>query len=42
MIPQQYLPDGIDATLYQPSGAGDEAAVADRLRVIDEILGKHR
>jgi putative ATPase len=42
IIAQQYLPDGVDATLYQPSGAGDEAAVADRLRVIDEILGKDR
>ena len=42
VIPQQYLPDGVDATLYQPSDAGDEAAVADRLRVIDEILGKSR
>ena len=42
IIAQQYLPDGVDATLYHPSGAGDEAAVADRLRVIDEILGKDR
>jgi len=42
VIPQQYLPDGVDTSLYHPSDAGDEAAVADRLRVIDEILGKHR
>jgi putative ATPase len=42
VIAQQYLPDGIDSSLYQPGDAGDEAALADRLRVIDEILGKSR
>ncbi len=42
VIAQQYLPDGIDLNLYHPSLAGAEAAVADRLRVIDEILGKER
>ncbi len=42
VIAQQYLPDGIDVSLYHPSDAGDEANLADRLRVIDEILGKDR
>jgi len=42
IIAQRYLPDGINSSLYQPGDAGDEAAIADRLRVIDEILGKSR
>ena len=42
VIPQQYLPDGIDSALYHSGKSGEEAAVADRLRIIDEILGKDR
>ena len=42
IVDQQYLPDGIERSLYHPGDAGDEAALADRLRVIDEILGKKR
>jgi len=42
IVDQQYLPDGIERSLYHPGDAGDEAVLADRLRVIDEILGKKR
>jgi putative ATPase len=42
IIEQQYLPDGVDVSLYQPGDAGAETDVADRLRAIDEILGKER
>jgi putative ATPase len=42
VIAQQYLPDGFERSLYHPGDSGDEAALADRLRVIDEILGKDR
>jgi putative ATPase len=42
IIPQQYLPDGLDLSLYHPRDAGAETDVGDRLRVIDEILGKER
>ena len=42
VIAQQYLPDGFDRSLYHPGDAGDESALADRLRVIDEVLGKDR
>jgi putative ATPase len=42
VIAQQYLPDGVDRSLYHPGDAGDESALAARLRLIDEILGKKR
>jgi putative ATPase len=42
VIAQQYLPDGIEASLFRPGEAGEEAEIADRLLVIDEILGKDR
>jgi putative ATPase len=42
VIAQQYLPDGFERSLYHPGDSGDEAVLADRLRVIDEILGKDR
>jgi len=42
IIPQQYLPDGLDLSLYRPGDAGAETDVGDRLRAIDEILGKDR
>jgi putative ATPase len=41
VIPQQYLPDGAEGRiLYRPKNAGDEEALTDRLRDIDERLGK--
>ena len=41
VVPQQYLPDGLeDVVLYHPKRVGDETILADRLRRIDEILGK--
>jgi putative ATPase len=42
IIAQQYLPDGVEVALFRASEAGEEAIVAERLRVIDEILGKER
>jgi putative ATPase len=42
IIPQQYLPEGMDVTLFLPGEAGEEARVADRLRMIDDVLGKDR
>jgi len=41
VVSQQYLPDGLeDALFYHPKRVGDEAALAERLARIDEILGK--
>jgi putative ATPase len=41
VIPQQYLPDAVEGRiLYRPKSGGDEAVLADRLRQIDERLGK--
>jgi putative ATPase len=41
IISQQYLPDGArQAILYHPNHEGEEAALADRLSLIDETLGK--
>ncbi len=40
---QQYLPDDlVDAEYYRPTRNGAEAAMADRLDVLVELLGKHR
>ncbi|MPM49100.1 putative AAA domain-containing protein [bioreactor metagenome] len=40
---QQYLPDDLlDAEYYRPTRNGAEAAMADRLDVLVELLGKHR
>jgi putative ATPase len=40
---QQYLPDELrDATYYRPTEHGAEAAVAARLRRIEELLGRRR
>ncbi len=41
VVPQQYLPDGIEgAVLFTPQHRGAEAGLADRLAKIDRILGK--
>ncbi|WOQ18814.1 replication-associated recombination protein A [Raineyella sp. W15-4] len=38
---QQYLPDDlVDAEYYTPTRNGAEAAMADRLEVLDDLLGK--
>ncbi|MGY4720538.1 replication-associated recombination protein A [Naumannella huperziae] len=40
---QAYLPDELaDARYYEPTEHGREAAVAERLRVIEELLGRRR
>jgi putative ATPase len=40
---QQYLPDELSgAVYYRPTQHGNEAQIADRLQVIDELLGRHR
>jgi putative ATPase len=41
VIEQSHLPEGVRAEgLYRPRHHGDEAQVADRLRVADAVLGK--
>lgn len=41
VAPQQYLPDElVGRTLYLPGSTGVEAAVADRMRGVDEKMGK--
>ncbi len=41
VISQGYLPEGSDDTvLYRPTEQGAEAAAAERLSRIDEVLGK--
>jgi putative ATPase len=41
ILPQQYLPDeATRAILYHPKGEGDEAALGERLRKLDEVLRK--
>ena len=41
LVPQQYMPDGLEGTvLYRPSRSGAEAVAADRLREIDERMGR--
>lgn len=41
VVEQQYFPDGvIPEVLYQPGDQGDEADVARRLALIDEVLGR--
>ncbi len=41
VTPQQYLPDeATSAVAYRPKRLGEEARLADRLRDIDEMLGK--
>lgn len=43
VIPQQYLPDGLeDLVLYRPGGLGEESAAKADLARIDERLGKQR
>jgi len=40
---QQYLPDDLaDAVYYRPTDHGNEAQIAERLRAIDDLLGRHR
>lgn len=40
---QQYLPDElIDARYYQPTDHGNEAALAERLAVLEDLLGRGR
>lgn len=41
VIAQQYLPDGVRADrLYIPKDHGDEADTAERVRAVDDVLGK--
>lgn len=41
LVAQQYLPDGLEGMiLYRPSRSGAEIATADRLREIDERMGR--
>jgi putative ATPase len=41
VAPQQYLPDElVGSTLYQPGKTGEEVEVAERLRKVDERMGK--
>jgi putative ATPase len=41
VVAQQYFPDGVDPTpIYRPTQQGREAALAERLAWIDEILGR--
>ena len=40
IVAQRYFPDGIEGTLFRPGAEGREAALAERLRWIDEQLGK--
>ena len=41
VTPQQYLPDEVTAAIaYRPKRLGEEALLADRLRAVDEMLGK--
>jgi len=43
VVPQQYLPDGLDGTIiYRPTNAGAEAEVAERLARIDERMDRPR
>jgi putative ATPase len=43
IVRQQYLPDGItEAVFFHPSAEGREAEFAERLKIIDEELGKSR
>jgi len=38
---QQYLPDELaDARYYRPSGHGNEAALAERLEILETMLGR--
>lgn len=40
---QQYLPDDLaGARYYRPTGHGNEAALADRLAVLEDLLGRER
>ncbi len=40
---QQYLPDDLaDAVYYRPTDHGSEAPLAERLRVLDDLLGRRR
>jgi len=40
---QQYLPDDlVDAVYYRPTDHGNEAQIAERLAVIDQLLGRRR
>lgn len=41
IVRQQYLPDGLtEAVFFHPGGEGREAELAERLKIIDEELGK--
>ncbi len=40
---QQYLPDELaDAVYYRPTTHGNEAQIADRVQVLDDLLGRQR
>jgi putative ATPase len=39
LVEQQYFPDGVEATvIYRPSEFGDEAAIKERMRKVDQVL----
>jgi putative ATPase len=41
VLSQQYLPDeATGAVAFRPKRLGEEADLADRLDIIDEVLGK--
>jgi len=43
VVAQQYFPDGVaPSAIYHPGDLGEEAAIAERLAVIDRILGRSR
>jgi len=42
LVGQQYLPDGVDVTLYRPKAIGAEERWAQRLAEIDDRMGRLR
>jgi putative ATPase len=41
IVAQDYMPEGLEGSvLYRPSSSGAEAAIAERLRMIDERMGR--
>jgi putative ATPase len=38
---QEYLPDDLRGSIYyEPTDHGSEAAMAERVRILDELLGR--
>jgi putative ATPase len=43
IVAQQYFPDGVPPiAIFEPTGAGEEEKVMERLQVIDEVLDRKR